>query len=93
MGFIDWMQEKMTGKVLADYGILSRDIMNLEVSATLRQRSNDKYYLVFKWEGRRQLKWEELELSPEVFNKLEAAIRDARAKTGMRGLISDERPE
>ncbi len=79
---IGWLQEKMTGKVIADYGHISKDVMGLDVSATLRQRANQNYYLVFKWTGRKQLIWNEIELNPSVILKLESAIRDAKLRIG-----------
>src|SRR5258708_30213209 len=79
---IGWLQEKRTGKVIADYGHISKDVMGLDVSATLRQRANQNYYLVFKWTGRKQLIWNEIELNPSVILKLESAIRDAKLRIG-----------
>jgi len=82
MGLLKWLEDKFTGQVVADYGPLSTNPQGLQVSVSLRKRSDGKQYLALKWEGKSTLHWEEFQLTPAVLARLKTIVEDATQRLG-----------
>lgn len=75
-----WAEDKLEGEIVADYGVISSDAYGTEFSACLRRQNSGRHLLVFKWEGRKNLQWQNIEATPEVLVRLEVIMSDARTR-------------
>ncbi len=83
MGLLSWINRKGFGQVLADYGQIPSEQHGWRVSVSLRQIKDKAPYLLFQWEeGDSNRAWTSLACTPEVYEKLEQIIQDARRKVG-----------
>ena|SRR6266700_3438347 len=75
-----WVEEKITGEIVADYGVISSDSLGMTLSASLRRQSSGKYLFVLKSEGNKSCQWQSIEATPDALARFEAILSIARTQ-------------
>jgi hypothetical protein len=83
MSFFSWFRKKAFGDELADFGELPSKTHGWRVSVSLRQIREQPPYLLLKWEqGDSNRVFTSLACTPEVYEKLETVLHEARKRIG-----------